>query len=46
MRCESCTGKGYKNECLTCLGASYVVKEVKDILYIEKGTKDKTIMKA
>ena len=45
VRCESCSGKGFKNECLDCLGASYVLKEVTDKIYIEKGTKDKTILR-
>ena len=44
-RCEACSGKGFKNECLSCLGASYVLKEVRHKVYVEKGTQDKSILK-
>jgi DnaJ-class molecular chaperone len=29
VRCEACSGRGFKNECAACLGASYVVREVR-----------------
>lgn len=45
VSCEYCSGKGFKNECLECMGASYVLKEAHDKVYMERGTKDKTILK-
>ena len=45
MTCERCSGRGYANDCVECLGAGYVIKTIKEKLYIEKGTHDKTILK-
>jgi molecular chaperone DnaJ len=45
VRCEACSGRGFKNECIACLGASYILRDVKDSIYIEKGTQDKCILK-
>ena len=45
VRCEACSGKGFRNDCSGCLGAGYIVKEVKEKVYAEKGTQDKTILK-
>lgn len=43
--CEVCEGKGYENNCPTCYGSNSVPRDVKESIYIEKGTQDKTILK-